>query len=160
MGNHDLFEHPGTKKTEAIRMVSEVATYLEDSSVVIDGLKIHGSPWTPRFFDWAFNADRGRVIRKHWDKIPDDCACLITHGPPYGILDEAPRGVFGFENVGCQDLLDRIKQLPDLKLHAYGHIHREANDIKTIVKGNTTFVNASTCDGAYLPVNPPVVIDL
>ena len=26
--------------------------------VEIDGLKIYGSPWTPYFYNWAFNAHR------------------------------------------------------------------------------------------------------
>lgn len=158
MGNHEVgLEHSGTKRDEALEMLNASCSYLEDSSIVIEGLKIFGSPYTPRFFDWSFNADRGSVIRKHWDKIDDAVNVIITHGPPYGIMDEAPRGVFGFENVGCQDLLDRIKQLPDLKLHAFGHIHEGYGQQQI---GNVRVVNASSCTGAYLPINPPVVIDL
>ena len=43
------------------------------------------------------------------------------------------------------------------RLHVFGHIHegygREEAD-------GTLFVNASTCDEDYRPVNPPVVVDL
>ena len=28
--------------------------YLQDSATVIDGLRLYGSPYTPRFFDRAF----------------------------------------------------------------------------------------------------------
>jgi len=39
--------------------------YLQDSGVTIDGLKIHGSPQTPWFFDWAFNVRRGE-LKPYW----------------------------------------------------------------------------------------------
>jgi len=33
-------------------------------------LHVWGSAYTPNFFDWAFNEDRGLPIREIWDKIP------------------------------------------------------------------------------------------
>src|ERR1700722_2905947 len=63
--------------------------YLQDSNVVIDGIKFYGSPWQPWFYDWAFNVNRGPDIKKYWDKIQSNTDVLITHGPPYGILDQS-----------------------------------------------------------------------
>ncbi|MEQ1566809.1 MAG: metallophosphoesterase, partial [Myxococcota bacterium] len=54
-GNHDfLFEH---RPSEARRLIT-AAVYLEDELVEVGGLRVWGSPWQPRFFDWAFNLDR------------------------------------------------------------------------------------------------------
>ena len=83
-GNHDmLFEdHPSVA-----RSLITNCTYLQDSSVTIDGVKFYGAPWQPEFFSWAFNVPRGPEIAAKWYQIPDDTNVLITHGPPYGILD-------------------------------------------------------------------------
>jgi Icc-related predicted phosphoesterase len=123
---------------------------------VIDGLKIYGSPWQPRFFDWAFNLNRGPEMAEKWKLIPDETNILITHGPPNGILDEVPRA-YGSENAGCEELRKRIQDLPDLKLHVFGHIHCGYGMHK---EAGVTFINASNCDESYKPSQPPIVIDL
>ncbi len=63
----------------------------------------------------------------------------------------------GGEHVGCVDLLDKVKQLPELKLHVFGHIHNGYGHYKL---GNTNFINASNCNEKYKCINPPIVIDL
>ena len=164
-GNHDwLFEiSPPTA-----RRLIEGITYLQDSFVEIENFKIYGSPWQPRFFDWAFNLTRGRELAEKWRLIPDDTDILVTHGPPFGILDEAPRGILPNENTGCQDLQRRIKELVGfnrLKLHVFGHIHfsygvTEMFDEKFNRQVGVKFANASNCDESYCPVNAPLVFDL
>ena len=71
----------------AIR-IPENVIYLQDEMVEVGGLKIYGSPWQPRFYDWAFNVDRGEAIAKKWEPIPEGLDILITHGPVFGILDD------------------------------------------------------------------------
>ena len=64
-GNHDwLFE----RQNALARQMTEDAgiTYLEDSAIEIEGLMIYGSPWQPRFFDWAFNLSRGAAMAAKW----------------------------------------------------------------------------------------------
>src|SRR5258705_531527 len=53
-GNHDfIFEQ---EPAEAARLAREAGLhYLLDGEVTLEGLRIWGSPWQPRFFDWAFN---------------------------------------------------------------------------------------------------------
>jgi Icc-related predicted phosphoesterase len=148
-GNHDFcFENDPIEA----RSWLQHCTYLEDSGVDIDGLKFWGSPWQPRFFDWAFNLDRGAALAAKWALIPADTDVLITHGPPYGILDKTSRQ----EPVGCMDLLDAIERIRP-RLHVFGHIH-EAYGIQE--RGRTRFVNASACDLRYAPVQAPIVVDL
>jgi Icc-related predicted phosphoesterase len=44
---------------------------------------------------------------KYWDHIPHDLDVLITHGPPFGTLDQvAPGG----EHLGCAELLESVEQ--------------------------------------------------
>jgi predicted phosphodiesterase len=148
-GNHDFAFERDPAAPSWIRS----ATYLEDQGVVVGGLRIWGSPWQPRFFDWAFNLDRGAPLAAVWAKIPGDTDVLITHGPPRGILDCTSRG----EAVGCDDLLREVLERVRPRLHVFGHIHeahgREERD-------GITFVNASICDLRHSPVHPPIVVDL
>ena len=155
-GNHDwLFE---TNNSFARQMLDKSIKYLQDSSVEIEGLKIYGSPWQPRFFDWAFNLNRGAEIAEKWKLIPDDVDILITHGPPNGILDEVPRK-YWVENTGCEELIKKVEELAknNLKLHIFGHIHCGYGEME---KFGVKFVNASTCDEGYNPTQPPIVVEI
>lgn len=149
-GNHDwIFE----RNRPASRDLKNI-TYLEDSEVVIDGVKFYGSPYQPEFFSWAFNLRRsGPELERVWSLIPEDTNVLITHGPPYGILDRPfGRGA----HAGCELLLKRVEEVAP-RLHLFGHIHGSYGQVSV---GQTHFVNASLCDERYEPVNAPVLIDL
>lgn len=149
-GNHDgLFQDdPNLARS----LIPNVDFYLNDDGCKIDGIKFWGSAWTPFFYDWWFNAHRGEEIRRHWDLIPNDTDVLITHGPPFKILDEPPGG----DNVGCEDLLDKVLKTKP-KACIFGHIHNSYG-IKNF--NDTIFVNASTCNEKYLPINPPIIIEI
>lgn len=158
LGNHELGTQKGYKREPAIDMIrSAGAHYLEDSDIVIDGVKFYGSPASPFFHAWEFNYQRGPEIAAVWDKIHTDTNILITHGPPFGILDEAPRDFGQFENVGCSDLSERIEKLTKLKAHFFGHIHA-GYGFKDI--NGVQYCNVSTCTERYKPTNKPIVIDI
>lgn len=150
-GNHDWLFETDNRIARLLTAKFNVK-YLQDSSTEIEGLKIYGAPWQPRFFDWAFNLNRGREMAEKWNLIPNDTDVLITHGPPFGILDTTPRG----DSAGCEELRKRVEDLRP-KLHIFGHIH---HGYGTIEKFEVRFVNASVCDETYEPNNPPIVIDL
>ena len=149
-GNHDwIFE----RYKDAHRALKNII-YLEDSAVEIDGVKFWGSPHQPWFYDWAFNHPRnGRALARYWSLIPDDTDVLITHGPPFGILD-LPFGKG--ESAGCELLLKRVKEV-NPRVHIFGHIHGSYGQQRI---GPTLFVNACLCNELYQPVNPPHLIDL
>jgi Icc-related predicted phosphoesterase len=149
-GNHDrLFEaDPGLARSLLPRSI----TYLQDSAVEIEGLKIFGSPWQPEFQNWAFNLPRGPRLREKWRQIPEGLDILVTHGPPMGVLDQTPHG----EHVGCADLREAVERVKP-KVHVFGHIHH-GHGMERI--GTTTFVNASVWDESFEPNNPPLVVDL
>jgi len=147
-GNHDF----GFEK-EPERYAKECADrkiiLLNDSGCTVEDIKIWGSAVQPWFHDWAFNRQRGADIKVHWDMIPEDTELLITHGPPHMILDDANGR--GYSNhVGCEELYKRILQTK-VKLHIFGHIHEGAG-YKYLA--GRTYVNASSLDGTYMPINP------
>lgn len=152
-GNHDwLFE---TDNNLARSLIDFSIHYLQDSLIEIENLKIYGSPWQPRFFNWAFNLDRGAEMAEKWRLIPNDIDVLITHGPPRGILDQVQRLDF-VENTGCEELMKRVQTIKP-KLHIFGHIHCGYG---TAERFGTKFINASNCDESYIPSNLPIVFDL
>lgn len=113
------------------------------------------SPWQPEFCAWAFNVKRDSPeIREIWDRIPRDTDILLTHGPPHGILDVTSSK----ENVGCRILRERLEKLR-VKLHIFGHIH-EAYGKEIDRLSSTIFVNASTCNLRYKPIQPPIVVTI
>lgn len=150
-GNHDFF-FERADPDEITSIIPDGIIYLNDSSTEIDGVQFWGSPITPWFNNWAFNRDRGDEIKKHWDLIPDDTEVLITHGPPFGILDET---VYG-DRTGCEELLLCVEQVKP-KFHIFGHIHEEYG-IST--KAETTFVNASVLDDWYEIKNQPKILNI
>ncbi|MBE0437442.1 MAG: metallophosphatase domain-containing protein [Methylomicrobium sp.] len=148
-GNHDWpFEIVG--KGAAINLLKN-AIYLEDESIEINGVNFWGSPWQPEFCDWAFNLPRGPRLAEIWDGIPSNTDVLITHTPPYGILDE----VFG-EHVGCEALAVAVQRVRP-KFHVFGHIHECHGVLK---QGETTYVNASLHDERFCLRHQPIVLDV
>jgi Icc-related predicted phosphoesterase len=149
-GNHDFY-FERTPTSDVNKIIPDNVTYLNDSSVTVEGIRIWGSPIQPWFYDWAFNRHRGAEIKKHWDLIPENTDILMTHGPAYGVLDRTTRG----EKVGCRDLREAIERVQP-KLFVCGHIH-EAYGVEE--HGATTFVNASVVNFNYQVVNKPIVFD-
>lgn len=152
-GNHDRCFDSQERSLLKLFAIERNVTYLEHEATSINGVIFFGSPYQPEFCDWAFNMPRGPKLAKLWSQIPNDTEVLITHSPPYGILDEVMRG----GNVGCQDLSERIKSLSKLKAHIFGHIHY-AYGMK--IQNNVIYVNASICNEDYEPINKPILLDI
>jgi predicted phosphohydrolase len=153
-GNHDWLFQTSPDLAQLMLAEHSGVTYLQDSGVVLDGVRFWGSPWQPWFNDWAFNLrPGGEAIRRVWNMIPLDTDVLITHGPPHGILDAITDVL---PPLGCKELRVRLATVKP-RIHAFGHIHGGYG----AAKGTTTlYVNASTCDEKYRPGNRPIVVDL
>lgn len=151
-GNHDWCLQDEPAEAEALL---RHAIYLRDSGTEIEGVRFWGSPWTPIFFDWAFNLARGPAIAERWAQIPAATDVLITHGPPAGILDQVLTAKDSL-SVGCDDLARELERLA-VKFHIFGHIH-EGYGQQAL--NDRLYVNASTCTGQYKPMNPPIVLDI
>lgn len=165
-GNHDFSldkQHGRYPKVNGYEFFKDVATYMEGDSIEIDNVLFWGGPWVPNLPLWAF-PEAGRV--RCWDDIPAKTQVLLTHTPPEGILDDCG------PHVGSLALKERIRQLPDLKVHVFGHIHegREqgwngcgAERGCYVHDGEPRYVlhvNASVCTRRYKPTNAPQIIDL
>ncbi|MFT3995290.1 MAG: metallophosphatase domain-containing protein [Dysgonomonas sp.] len=149
-GNHDFY-FEGKQQHLIQQSLPENTFYLCDNGVTIEGIKIWGSPITPRFFNWAFNRSRGKEILKHWNRIPKDTNILVTHGPAYGILDCTKERI----HAGCEDLLAVINKIKP-QYHLSGHIHEGYGILK---KDHTTFINGSVSNDRYEPVNQPILFE-
>jgi len=118
-------------------------------------LKIWGSPWSLTFDGinpncTAFTGKEWDLAKK-WREIPKDTDILITHSPPYGILDKTIDG----ENVGSKTLLHSLESIKP-RLHIFGHIHEAYGQIES----ETDYVNCSHVNEYYKPVNKPIRVIL
>jgi predicted phosphodiesterase len=145
-GNHDrIFQTAPAAARHAIGEGRDGLIYLQDSGVTVDGFHFWGSPWQPTFQDGVFNLPRGsESLERQWSLIPNHTDVLITHSPPWGILDVADS-----KHLGCELLRDRVEQVQP-RFQIFGHIHEAAGLYES---EKTTFVNASICDDQYQPVN-------
>ena len=158
-GNHDTSIERGLVDPKQYPSI----IWLNHESTVIEGIKIFGSPFQPSFGDgWAYNVKRAK-LHDYWKDIPTDTDILITHGPPYGILDLTESGEAKLQHVGCSSLFKRIKAI-EPKFSIFGHIHNESEGINSgIFKPTgmkTTFINACVVDLRYELVNDGIVIEI
>tara|TARA_R110002020_G_scaffold354000_1_gene566818 strand:+ start:260 stop:943 length:684 start_codon:yes stop_codon:yes gene_type:complete len=150
-GNHDSYLETNPEQGAKI-FENYGLTYLQDQTINILGLKIHGSPWSV-LHDGGWHFEKyDDELEAIWEKIPNDIDILLTHTPPYKILDGiAP------QHWGSKSLARRIYRFDNLILHAFGHIH-ESRGSKEEAGCNTTFINAAIDpreDG-----HQPILVDL
>ena len=160
-GNHDWgFYHKRNWLQHLINdenLSQSDCVYLEDSELIIETpelskpIKFYGSPWQPRFLDWAYNATEEQLF-KIWKKIPNDTDILITHSPAHSILDKV---VGRHDQLGSVTLYNRIMEIKP-KIHVCGHIHSGRGVME---KDGIVFINASVATESYDMIYKPIVID-
>lgn len=83
-GNHDqCFE---TLLGAARELFGASVHVLEDEPLMLEGVTFYGSPSTSPFMRWHFMAEESRLATLYHN-MPASVDVLVTHGPPYGILD-------------------------------------------------------------------------
>jgi len=118
-GNHELSLEPNNiENTKAL--LSNCTHYLEDTFVILEGIKIYGTPWHIQRESLlkranAFGLDKLSIHSK-WNDIPLDTDILITHFPPHGYPHTHP-------DSGCPYLLGTVAKVKP-KVHIFGHDHR------------------------------------
>lgn len=121
-GNHDFLFMEKAPLARTI-MQAEGLHVLIDQPVTIEDYEFYGSPWVPRFGDWAFMKSEWALENHYLDHpIPRELDVLITHGPPFQVLDRLSRG----EEVGSKALDRALAELwpnDDPMIHVFGHIH-------------------------------------
>ncbi len=147
-GNHDFY----FEKVENIKKIPGNIHILIDQGLELEGLKFWGSPVTPGLRNWAFNRERGDEIKKHWDLVPVDTQVLITHTPPYGILDEINNGT----HLGCEEL-NKILPVVEPDFHLFGHIHPASG---ILIRPKTSFFNLALLDEDLRVLHSPHIINI
>ncbi len=155
-GNHSVAIEQGLVRAENYPNV----TFLIHEMTQWNGLNIFGSPYTPKFFDWAYMRERSE-LEPVWKSIPDRVDILITHGPPKGILDVTlDMDTLQPVHVGSKSLRRHVLERIKPKLHAFGHIHDEAGitNFGTVIRDSTQFINCSCCNNAGSLKNHGLII--
>lgn len=150
-GNHDILLHD---EPDARELFDPSIHYLVDSSVVVHGLKIYGHPWVAGMGEGNFNAftlpPGSQELSDRCKAIPEDTDILLSHSPPFGILDGREKG--------CTSLRWRLLDI-NPKVVTFGHVHSgygEYTDPETGIR----YFNAAICGAWNKPVNQPWVVDI
>ena len=88
---------------------------------------------------------------RNYSAIPADVDVLITHCPPYDILD-FDDGI----NYGSTELLMKVEEIKP-RLHLFGHIHKQHGVKKD---GSTIFSNGAIMNVDYTNFNLPNLIEI
>ena len=118
--------------------------YLCNSGVEIDGVTFYG---VPMFMRDCISEKQSFNYRQ----IPSNTHVLVTHTPPFGILD--------FDdsiNYGSEELLNIVSAI-NPRLHLFGHKHRQHG---MITRGQTTFSNGAILSARYSILHTPNVLNL
>lgn len=165
-GNHELtFENLIDGHKEFSKCANTY--YLQETGCEIAGYKFWGTPYTMRFFDWAFQVDRGVDDHQRFSKIPNDTDIVLCHGPAQGVADTCPdiNDRNRIVSVGSSALRKRLKAI-EPKLMVSGHLHKHAG---VYAQPECLYVNASVLDDryehrgwfhrAYLEVGKPIRVE-
>lgn len=142
------------RSREGLRL--ENATMLFSESAEVEGIKIYGEMRQPWFHNWAFNVEYSQGPEV-WKDLPDDIQILVSHGPPYKMLDKTDDGRL----VGCKALAEKVINHPTLELVVCGHIHEDYG-ILSVPKANgqrCIIINASFVNLRMSPINKPIEYD-
>ncbi len=149
-GNHDECFELFTEPTLAL-FGPRVHVLLNDS-LTLDGICFFGSPWTPPFMQWHFMANEQRLAALY-EAMPSTVDVLVTHGPPYGVLDPGWQAA----HVGSTALASAVSGRT-VQHHVFGHLHAAGG--RMVQQGHTTFYNVAACNDAYQLVNQPRIFDV
>lgn len=143
-GNHDTQIKGRLKTLNYEKFISK--HYLEDGAYYFDDNLIWGTPWS-LWFEGVHNSCNAYMeseaqLEIIYKLIPKDLSILVSHGPPYGILDTN----LYKQKCGSFALLNNIIKVRP-KLVIFGHIHEQGG--KFFKDIGITYFNASIRDGDY-----------
>lgn len=159
-GNHEIALNDW--EPHEVQAILTNATYLQDSSVVVEGISLYGTPWTSSS-RMGFSASRDELKVK-FKNIPKGTNLLISHLPPQYIMDLAwrpkqsrtykkcevcPQQHTTYSHWGNRHLRERVEKIEPLA-HIFGHTHDD-HGYEREREGKTLYVNASM-DLSHTPV--------
>ena len=172
-GNHELGPYEDREHFNELKTVfapDVIWPHMRIFTDPVTSLNFFFSPYVTTINGrWAFEASSSEYqeIVKH---IPDYVDILISHGPPFNILDTFVRHSIDWDSqqndyahsirefkIGSKVLAERIKEI-EPKLVCFGHCHE--NGGQTVKIGGTIYVNGAVLNENYEIANEPVIVNL
>lgn len=118
-----------------------------------ENLNFYSSPWSLSFQGMnpkckAFTCPHEKGLEEKFAQIPQDLDILITHTPPYGILDKCQDG----KKIGSKALLKAIERVKP-KIHIFGHVHEKGGKNTVYEPTGTRCYNVAHVNEMYEPTN-------
>ena len=155
-GNHDWVAEKSSGHLFEMYPKYDKITYLFHEDYEYEGLKIFGTPYCQRFYNWAFMRD-DEDLQQMYKCIPKDLDILITHDAPYGVSDVLLQSGYTKEHIGNKPLRDAIlEKEPKYVLH--GHLHSTSHEFELL--GSSKVVNCSIKDEQYQLVYDPIYFEI
>ena len=150
-GNHDFC----FRSKKVLRVLP--SDVLIDEEVIVNGIRIYGTPWTPLFMNWAYMKTE-EELREVFEGIPAGLDILLSHGPPYGVCDRVnhiadPLG----RCLGSEALREAILE-KEPRNAFFGHIHTGLHS--DVILGKTRCRNVSLLNEQYETTEKPLEIEL
>ena len=101
---------------------------------------------------WHFMATEQKLATMY-EEMPAAIDVLITHGPPWGILDPGWKAA----HAGSTTLREAVN-VRSVKHHVFGHLHAAGG--RMLQQENTIFYNVAACDEDYKLMNQPRLFDV
>jgi Icc-related predicted phosphoesterase len=146
-GNHDRFID--REKLNFLKLIEDKIFYLENSGIELEGIRFWGSPsvkWCAPYRHFAYSNEA--EAEEIFSLIPENIDILITHGPPFGILD-SENGWDGITHHGSKSLLKNVLSIKP-KYHIFGHVHKDYGIFKN---EHTVFINSCILNNNETIVN-------
>lgn len=159
-GNHDYFcQHYHGLARSDLRRRANVSMLTEGVNVIKAGnerFSLLAIPYVTGLTGWAYCVDETWLydyIKNHADSYYPAIDFVVSHSPPYKILDAEDGNHYGAMAMNRWF----YGQRQPVKHWISGHIH---GSYGTAEIDGTKFYNVAMCDENYDQVNPAMVIDL
>lgn len=154
-GNHDL----RLRLARYREQLEQSAVYLQDRSMEVGGVIIHGSPWTPFIRGhWPFEANETQR-RESWAQISERTDIIVSHAPPLGVCDANRTDVL----LGDPELTAMLREWPSVhrtprpRVVVCGHAHEGFGEGEL---AGVRVLNVAICDDRYVAAHPVTIFDL
>ena len=158
LGNHDYITPDAINKILGRAGILNQVSVLINESVTLHGVKFYGSPWSPTFCDWNYNASE-LEIEEYISNMDYDVDVFITHTPPHGTCDAV-------SDTDCRNCGDHLGSLSVMNAilkksprHVIcGHIHTGSHSPTLL--GDSLVTNVSLRNEQYTPVYTPYCFEV
>lgn len=127
-------------------------TYMDNSYVEVEGLKIWGSGASRTFGHITAFMHSEEGLDRIYSNIPDSTDIIVSHTPAYGVLDAEEDG----RPLGSTALAEHIFRVKP-KMVLCGHIHGGYGE-KDV--DGTHYINASHLDVTYRKFRPAIIYEI